>query len=188
MERVPWQDLGSSQIAYSYPYFRIREDQVIRPDGSRGVYGYMETNGSAAFIVPATEGREIYLVRNYRYPIRQYSWEIPAGFVEPGDLDPLVAAKRELQEETGLVAGSWEELGISHPMNGSCSEVDYYFLARDLRQTGRNEQAEEGISGLMKVPFRDVIGMINKGEITDNQTITAIAKASWGSGFFQGYR
>lgn len=145
---------------------------MIRPDGKRGIYSFVETPGPGVFIVPLTDRNEIFLIRLYRYPTKQFSWEIPGG--NAGRESPLVAAKRELKEETGLVARHWEKIGTTQLANGIASEIDHVFLARHCQDSRHHKQEEEGIGAMKKVPLPHALQMIEKGEITDGQTIVAL--------------
>jgi len=123
-------------------------------------------------IVPVTEENEIYLIGLYRYPTQMYSWEVPGGAVENNDV--LASAKSELQEETGLVAEKFEDLGIYQAMNGSVNKIGHVILALGINQTESNKQFEEGITQMKKLPFKKALEMVKDGEITDSHTISAI--------------
>ncbi len=124
-----WKKL-SSKVVHESPYYFVREDDVIKPDGSKGKYNVVVTKG-AVFIVAIDNEKNVYLERLYRYTNDNYSVEIPAGGTE-GE-EPLIAAKRELQEETGLEANTWKALGIMYPANGLLSEENHVYLATDLK-------------------------------------------------------
>ncbi len=98
--KSPWKT-KNSKIVHQNPWYKIRQDEVITPDGKPGTYNVLETKGDAALIVPLSEKDEIYLIKKYRYPIKEFSWEIPSGNSEGGDI--FEAAKRELWEETVMV-------------------------------------------------------------------------------------
>ncbi|MDQ3098562.1 MAG: NUDIX hydrolase [bacterium] len=161
----------SSRIAYENKWMKIREDKVIRPDGREGLYGVIETAPSV-YIVPLSEKEEIYLIGQFRYPTQMASWEIPAGGSDNEDL--MLAAKRELKEELGLESGEMIKLGVSQQWNGLSNEIGSIFLARELKEVGGNEQAEEGISAFCKIPLEDALALIRNGTISDSQTITAV--------------
>ena len=173
---TPWQTRSSS-VMYENSWIRVREDAVERPDGSEGIYGVVEMRNPAVFVVPLTEAGEVVLVEVDRYPTGTISLEVPAGGSD-GE-DHLVAAQRELREETGLVAQSWEHIGDMFGLNGVCNAPEHVFLARGLRESTRgHEQAEEGIVGVRRVPWADALGLIKDGTITDGETVAALMYAA----------
>jgi hypothetical protein len=105
----PWKTV-SSRVAYENAWIRLREDQVIRPDGRPGIYGVVEIRPSVG-VVAMNERDEVALVGQWRYSVNRFSWEIPRGGSHPGETDMLCVAKRELAEEAGLIAEKWEALG-----------------------------------------------------------------------------
>jgi 8-oxo-dGTP pyrophosphatase MutT (NUDIX family) len=175
----PWKTLGT-KIVYQNPWIKVREDQVIKPDGTRGIYGVVDLHDTV-FIVALTPEEEIYLIRQFRYTTKIYSWEIPAGSSDGQSL--LKAAKRELKEESGLVAKRWEKVGKFQSMNGVGTEIGWVFIAQDLSQTGDNHQAVEAIYNLKKFKFKKVLEMIKKGQLTDSQSITAITMVALHLGY-----
>jgi len=167
----PWKTL-SSEVVHKNNWFSVRKDQVIRPDGQPGEYNVVDSPGPS-FIVALDDDNAVYLIGQFRYPTGgNYSLELPAGSID--DQTPLEAAKRELQEETGLVAAHWKALGTFHTANGFLSESTRVFLATGLTQTEQNEQAEEGIQEVIKLPLEKVFSMIKNGEFTDGQSIAAL--------------
>lgn len=172
---VSWTTLGS-RLVYENPWIRVREDAVIRPDGQESIYGVVDTQSPSVFVVPVTARDEVVMVTQERYATGSVSLEIPAGGSD-GD-DPLIAAQRELREETGLVAASWRQLGRLEAMNGICSERQFVFLATDLAQRGGDKQAEDGITAVQTIPLDAVVRMIASGEISDGQTISSLALAA----------
>lgn len=161
----------SSKIVHENNWFKVREDQVTRPTGRESQY-YVVDSPPAAFIIPQDDDGNIYLIGQTRYTIGKYSIEIPAGGTE--GQDPLETAKRELQEETGFTAENWEKLGSFYSANGLLAEKAHVYLATGLKQTGENEQVEEGIDKLYKLPLSKVLEMIKSGEIEDGQTISSL--------------
>ena len=169
----PWQRLGSKLI-YSNPWITVREDDVITPGGRPGIYGVVETR-IATGVVALTEAGEIYLVGQYRYPVDEYSWEIPEGGSEVGE-DPMVTAKRELREETGLEADSWEPLGGEiHLSNCFSSERGFLYLARGLHQGAAEPDHTEELQ-VQKIPFVECLAMVDRGEIKDSLTVIAVLR------------
>ncbi len=170
----PWKTV-SSRIVYENPWMRVREDQVIRPDGKPGIYGVLDTR-IATGVVALTAQNEVYLVGQYRYTTDSYSWEIIEGGTDGGE-SALEAAKRELKEEAGLTASKWEELGSQfHLSNCITSERAHVFLARGLIE-GENSPEETEILTLKKVPFAEAVSMADEGEIVDAVTIIGLYRA-----------
>lgn len=170
-ERNPWKTL-SSVVKYKNPWITVREDQVIRPDGKPGIYGVVETR-VATGVLALDDENNLYLVGQYRYPLDFYSWEIIEGGAET-DEDPLEACKRELQEETGLIASHWEPLGHEiHLSNCHSSERGFLYVARGLKHVGANPEGTEELR-IKKVPWKEAMDMVTRGEITDAMSIMAI--------------
>ena len=171
----PWKTL-SSKIVFENEWISVQEDQVIRPDGDPGTYTYVNTR-IATGALALTEDNQVYLVGQYRYPLDVYSWEIPEGGTDDGET-PLETAKRELKEEAGVVAESWEPLGgVIHLSNCISSEEGFLFLARDLTEVEASPEGTEDIR-IKKVPFSKALEMVESGEITDSLSIIAILRAS----------
>jgi 8-oxo-dGTP pyrophosphatase MutT (NUDIX family) len=166
----PWQTL-STRIVYENAWIRVREDRVIQPDGVPGIYGVVEFHGCVGVLPIDAEGN-VHLVGQFRYPLQQYSWEIPEGGCHPGE-EPLTAAQRELMEELGLEAGKLELLGMSHLSNSVSDEVAYYYLGTHLTQ---REARPEGTEQLERriVPLAEAVRMVLASEITDSLSQTAI--------------
>lgn len=170
----PWKRLGS-RIVYSNPWITLREDEVINPNGGKGVYGVLEAR-VATGIVALTPELDIYLVGQYRYPTGMYSWEIIEGGTEPGE-DPLIAAKRELQEEAGLIASSWKRLGGEvHLSNCFSAERAFLYLATDLKEVESTPDETE-ILQVRRVSFTEALNMLDSGEIVDAMSIMGILRA-----------
>lgn len=168
--KSPWQTLASRQM-YDNAWVRVREDSVIRPDGEQGIYGVVHFKNIAIGIL-AVEDDFIYLVGQYRYPLEQYSWEIPEGGCPEGE-DPLHAAQRELEEETGLRAGIWEKMGQAHLSNSVSDELAIWFLATGLTQGEHRPDGTEKLK-IRRVVFDEALEMALTGEITDALSMLAI--------------
>src|SRR5215207_645362 len=125
----PWQTQASRTV-FDNGRMRLLEDAVLQPDGAAGNYAYLEVPWPVVGIVPITDDGQVYLVRQWRYPWRRNSWEIPAGHGEQGE-QPIEAAQRELAEEVALRAASWDSLGQG--FGSAAIHARYHlFLARDL--------------------------------------------------------
>lgn len=171
---MSWSTLAS-RVVYENRWIRVREDAVRRPDGDEGIYGVVETRGPSVFVVALTEADEVVLVEQERYPTGTRSLELPAGNSE-GE-DPLIAARRELREETGMAAGAWRLLGRLESMNGICDERQHVYLARELSAGEPHRREEDGITAVRTVPFSQTLTMIAAGEIVDGQSISSLALA-----------
>jgi len=151
---------------------RVREDAVVRPDGSNGIYGVMESKDSVV-IVAMNDQNEIYLIRSFSYPVSSWRWGLPGG----GDDDehPEVASKRELAEETGIVANKWTLLGRTRVSSGLMTELMAVYLAQDLTFGDRPDADDKDVIEQGKfVSIAEIDNMITNDEIDDAQTITGI--------------
>ena len=126
----------------------------------------------AVAILAATPANEIILVRQYRYPVKEVLYEIPAGKLEQGE-EPASSAVRELEEETGFSARKWEKLGVFYTAPGFSNETMHLFEATDLVEKEAHPDPDEIIT-YEKIPLIQVFKMIEKGEIKDGKTILAI--------------
>lgn len=168
--KSPWKTLMSRQV-YDNPWIGVREDRVVRPDGQPGIYGVVHLKNIATGVLPI-ENDHVYLVGQYRYPLGQYSWEIPAGGC-PKDEEPLRAAQRELREETGLEAGHWRMLGEAHLSNSVTDEYAVWFLATGLVSGDQHPEGSEALE-VRRLPLGQALAMALDGRITDALSLMAI--------------
>ncbi len=170
----PWICLEGRRV-YTNPWMSVREDRVLRPDGQPGIYGVIEAR-IATGVVALTPEQEVYLVGQYRYPTKMYSWEIIEGGTDPGE-DPMTACRRELQEEAGLVAESWYTLGGEvHLSNCISSEVGFIYLAEGLSTTASSPDGTEVLQ-IKTVPLREAVRMATSGEIVDALSVIGLLLA-----------
>ena len=175
MPPSPWKTT-STRIAYENPWIRVREDQVIRPDGQPGLYGVVEIRPSVG-VVAVNARDEVVLVGQWRYALNRHSWEIPRGGSFPSETDMLDVAKRELAEEAGVKAARWDVLGPVDVCNGVANDVQTLFLASELSETPMNLDPEEDIVVAWK-PFSEVVAMALDGRITEVCSIAGILMAA----------
>ncbi|WP_214072000.1 NUDIX hydrolase [Mucilaginibacter sp. dw_454] len=172
-EENPWK-IKSEQQVYDNPWINLTEYQVINPSGNPGIYGKVHFKNRAIGIVPLDADLNTYLVGQYRFTLSQYCWEIPEGG-GPLNEDPLDAAKRELLEETGLVAANWTAIQTMHLSNSVTDEFCLIYTATGLTQHEAEPEDTEQLT-VKRLPFDDVYRMVCDGEITDSVTVTAILK------------
>jgi 8-oxo-dGTP pyrophosphatase MutT (NUDIX family) len=173
-EENAWQTL-SSEEKYNNNWISVTEHQVINPNGGKGIYGEVHFKNIAIGVLPLDEQRNTWLVGQYRYPLKAYSWEIPEGGCPEGT-DPELSAKRELLEETGLVAKRFTEIQRIHLSNSVSDELGIIYIAQELKQQQAEPEETEDLQ-LLKLPFEKVYEMVLKGEITDSVSVAAILKA-----------
>ncbi|RTE64992.1 NUDIX hydrolase [Amphritea opalescens] len=168
-----WQQ-KSQQIAYENPWIQVRHEEVIRPNGTEGIYGVVHFKSRAIGIIAIDDDDQICLVKQSRYPNNETTIEIPEGGASL-DEPPLDAAKRELREETGLTAEHWQPFMELRTSNSVTDEVAFIFLATQLSQGPQQLEDTEDIT-LMKVTTDEAIAMAIKGEITDAMSVAALLK------------
>lgn len=169
----PWKIINQKTI-YENPWINLTEFQVINPSGGTGIYGKVHFKHRAVGIIPLDEKGNIWLVGQYRFTLNQYSWEIPegGGKMEEG---PLEAAKRELLEETGLVAREWTKIMTMHLSNSVSDEIAIIFLARGLDQEQPQPEETEQLQ-VRKITFEEAVHMVEEEKITDSMSVAAIQK------------
>jgi 8-oxo-dGTP pyrophosphatase MutT (NUDIX family) len=167
----PWKIIDQ-HIAYNNNWITVTHFNVLNPSGGKGIYGKVHFKNIAIGIVPIDEDGNTYLVGQYRFPIDQYSWEIPEGG-GPLEDDPLYSAQRELHEETGLQASNWYKILDLHVSNSVSDEACIVYVATGLTQLAAMPEETEDIT-VKKIPFDEVYQMVQRGVITDAITVSAI--------------
>ena len=172
-DKNPWKT-KAEQTVYDNSWIKVEHHEVLNPAGNEGIYGVVHFKNLAIGIVPLDEKLNTWLVGQYRYPLKEYSWEIPEGG-GPLGIDPLISAKRELKEETGIEASNYTELFRMHLSNSVSDELAIVYLAKDLTFSEASpEETEELI--VRRLPLLEAIEMAEKGEITDSLSLSAMLK------------
>jgi 8-oxo-dGTP pyrophosphatase MutT (NUDIX family) len=160
----------SQRVAYQTPWLTIREDAIIRPNGQPGIYSVLELPACAAVLPIAEDGR-IWLVRQWRYPLARWSWELPMGRVDPGET-VRQAAERELGEETGLQAADWQELGTCTALDGLSSGWLTAFVARNL--SGQPQPMDDEVEQVAAFNLTEIDGLMDHNELFDGETLSTL--------------
>jgi ADP-ribose pyrophosphatase len=154
----------SQKIVWSCPWYSVRQDEILLPDGRPGVYNVVQKE-AAVWIVPVTAEKKVVLIRSYRYTVNDWCWEIPAGSLKPGQ-NPTDAARSELAEEIGGRAQHLEYLGQSYMANGICDEIGHFFLATGVTLSEPEHEAAEVIEVHLK-SIPEILSMARANEIND---------------------
>ncbi len=171
-ESNPWTTLSSREV-YANPWIRVREDQVLKPNGQPGIYGVVEYRNRAVGVVPLDEENHTWLVGQFRYTQDRYEWEIPEGGCPEGE-SLEECARRELLEETGLQAGSLEPLLLDLQLSNSVSnETAHLFVARQLTVSAPQPEDTEQLV-VRRLPLSEAIAMAARGEIRDAMSVIAL--------------
>ena len=161
----------SSRIVWACPWYRVRQDTILTPDGSPGEYNVIEKM-DAVWIVPVTTEGQIALVYQYRYTIDAWGWEVPAGSLEAGQTAEE-AARLELWQEVGGVAERLEYVGRFYLANGICDEAGHIFLATwVVLGQPRHEPAE--VMSVHPKPIGEALEMARAGLISDGPSALAL--------------
>lgn len=168
----------NATLVYENPWISVSHREVVTPAGTDGIYGVVHFKNQAIGVVPIDNQGNTWLVKQSRYSLNQYTWEIPEGGCPQGE-SPLDAAKRELEEEVGLQAGEWQQLMTMHLSNSVTDEFCLVFVARDLFPGQQQLEPSEDIE-LKKLPLVEAINMVKRGEITDAISVAALLRLALG--------
>ncbi|WDI30258.1 NUDIX hydrolase [Hyphococcus flavus] len=170
----PWR-VKSKSTVFDNPWISIVDHSITHPDGSPGEYGVVRFKNLAIGVMPINADGKVPLVGQHRFPLDRYSWELPEGG-GPLNITAQASAKRELTEETGLTAASWEQLSTFDVSNSVTDERAVCFLAWDLTQGEAKPEASEALT-IKWVFYKDLLEMVMTGEITDSLTIVMTLSA-----------
>lgn len=164
----------NSRVVYDNPWIRVYHEEVKTPNGSDGIYGVVHFKGTAVGVVPIDHENNTWLVRQSRYTLNDWTWEIPEGGAKVAE-PTLECAQRELAEEVGLLAADWRELMRLHLSNSVTDEGAVVYVARQLSPCAQNLDATEDIE-VRKLPLREAIAMALSGAITDAISVAALLR------------
>ena len=165
--------IGESNV-YKGRLLDVRCDTVALPNGHTSTREYIRHVGAVAIVALTNDGK-IVMERQFRYPMGKVVYEIPAGKLDSKSEDPLCAAKRELEEETGLVANDWRYLGEFYPSSAYTDEVVRLFLATDMKE-GTVHLDEDEFVEAETVELDEIAKLIVDGEIPDAKTQAAVMR------------
>jgi 8-oxo-dGTP pyrophosphatase MutT (NUDIX family) len=168
----PWTTL-SGEVKYDNRWINVTEYQVINPAGGKGIYGKIHFKNKGIGIIPVDEEGYTWLVGQYRYTLNEFHWEIPEG---GGPLDefPLLAAQRELKEETGISAKKWTSLLRMNPSNSVSDEECVIYLAEDLEFGDSLLEDTEADLKVKRLPLKEAVDMVMRGQITDSMSMIGL--------------
>jgi len=161
----------ASREVYRNQWMRVREDEILRSNGERGIYGVVEKH-DAAIILPVDKGR-VWLVEQYRYTIGERALELPQGGWEMEVENPEELARGELKEETGLEAAEMIHLGDLWIAYGYACQKQHVYLATGLTHTEKEPDPEEHDLVARSVAVSEFEEMMLNGTIRDNCTLSA---------------
>lgn len=170
-----WTTLNS-ELVYESAWIAVNKHNTINPAGNPAIYSVVNFKNLAIGIIPLSNDGYTWLVGQWRYPLNQYSWEIPEGGGPLGE-KPIDTAKRELKEETGIVAQHFEEIMQLHLSNSATDEHAFIFLATGLSFENAEPEESEDLM-VKKIHITEAYNMVLKGEITDAISVAAIFKVT----------
>jgi ADP-ribose pyrophosphatase len=169
-----WQRLDTD-YPFTYHMFRVRRDQVRWPDGHVGPYAYIEAGG-AVWVVPVTAEGQVILIRQFRYTVDDWCWEVPAGGFHDFDGGPIDLGKRELAEEVGGYSDDWVHVGRYRPGVSVIDKICHIVLARNVRLDGSPHPEPGEIIEVHLVPPDRALEMARDGEMVDGHSALAILR------------
>jgi 8-oxo-dGTP pyrophosphatase MutT (NUDIX family) len=172
----PWKTL-SGETVYESAWIEVHKHQTVNPAGNPAVYSVVSFKNLAIGVLPLSDDGYTWLVGQWRYPLNAYSWEIPEGGGPKGE-EPVAAAKRELKEETGIIARELKELMRLHLSNSATDELAIVFLATGLTFEEAEPEETEDLQ-VKKVHISEAFDMVLNGAITDAISVAAILKLKY---------
>jgi len=166
----PW-TVKHRTTAYENQWIRVEHHEVLNPSGGDGIYGVVRFKNLAIGILPIDEQGYTWIVGQYRFPLGEYSWEIPEGGGKL-DVDPLASAQRELLEECGLKADRWTLIQSMSLSNSVSDERALIYLAEGLSQHAAEPEETEQLQ-VRRIPFAELYAHVLDGSVHDSLTVAA---------------
>ena len=159
----PWR-LVDSNVVHATPWFTVRRDAVLRPDGEPDVYHHVIAPGAVTVLALDADDR-VAITRQWIYTHGSTQWRLPGGGIDTADADPMSAARRELAEETGLRAATWTRIGCINGADSLSNHVNHVFLATGLTQGAADPGGGELDLALSWLPFTDAVALVTSGQV-----------------------
>ena len=172
-EKNPWTTLDK-KLVYESPWIGVSHHNVLNPAGKPGTYSVVHFKNFAIGVLPLDENFNTWIVGQYRYPFNLFTWEIPEGGGQL-NIDPLESAKRELEEECGIIADKFTFIQHMQLSNSATDEVAYLYIAQGLSFT-KSQPGDDEELHVKKIHFDTLYEMVLKGEVTDSLTVAAVLK------------
>jgi len=165
-----WEKINS-KVIHKNPWYELVQDEVLMPSGQQGKYTYVNRH-DAAVIIPMDENGNLYIIKQYRYPLQEFTWEFPGGCKGEAAENIEETAKRELLEEVGLSAKKWDCLGELFYAGGTSNQRAKVFLARDLEKQNAIPDLTEFIA-FKTIAVNEFEDMIGKNDVKESAVVAA---------------
>ncbi|MDL2363306.1 MAG: NUDIX hydrolase [Patescibacteria group bacterium] len=166
-----WQTLSSETI-YETHWIKVRRDQALNHKGQETTFSVISLQHPSVNVIATNEQGELFIQKNFRYPVGKALWDIPAGGSD-GE-DAVVAAKRELLEEAGLTSEKWVELGNYYSATGTSNMPGTIFWAQNAHKVTESCDDEEMLSEQQFMPVEEFEKLVQKGHVTDASVLSAL--------------
>lgn len=173
IKKGPWTIVNSDTV-YKNSWISVREDNVIRPDGKKGIFGVVEMKNGVS-VLPIDNNKNIYLTKEYHYAVEKETVEAVSGGIDKGE-NKEVAVRRELKEELGITAKKLVYLGKVLPLTSLVDITNHLFLAKGLKFSNARPEGTEIIK-VVKIPMKKAVKWVFDGTICDGTTVALMLKA-----------
>jgi 8-oxo-dGTP pyrophosphatase MutT (NUDIX family) len=171
----PWTP-GDERLVFESGWLRVTDQTATAPTGQPARYGLVRFKNLAVAVLPIHDDGTVTLVGQHRFPLGDYSWELPEGG-SPLDEDPLEGAKRELAEETGLAAAEWREVLRTQLSNSVTDERMIGYVALGLSATAGQHSADDTEAlAIVRAPFREALDAAMAGHLPDMLTVAMLLR------------